>query len=73
MKYATHEKRYFTNAVSDDLKMIQLMLLKLGPKTTFQALFYDCCNLTIHTVRTRLERERSTPYNRSYSQISDLE
>ena len=57
--------------MNDDLKMIQLMLLTLGPITTFQALF--CFNRTIHTKRTRLERERSTHYNRSYSRISELE
>ena len=59
--------------MNDDLKMIQLMLLTLRPKMTFQAPFYDCFNRTIHTERTRLERERSTHYNRSYSRISDLE
>ena len=38
-----------------------------------KTLFYHCCNRMIHMERTRLRRERLTHYNRSYSQISELE
>ena len=56
------------------LKMIQLMLVTIwNMQNNKIGIFYHCCIRTIHTERTRLERERSTHYNRSFSQISESE